>query len=78
LSPVCGTALQSPDGDLTDETEKHLGLGHWSLIAATSFGALAQGQGAVEGELFYKKQFNDSVITSKTARVPGISKSVTS
>jgi OOP family OmpA-OmpF porin len=32
-----------------------------SLIAATSFGVLAQGQGAVEGELFYKKQWNDSV-----------------
>jgi len=32
-----------------------------SLIAATSFGVLAQGQGAVEGELFYKKQYNDSV-----------------
>ncbi|MGE8414196.1 MAG: OmpA family protein, partial [Pseudomonas sp.] len=25
------------------------------------FGVLAQGQGAVEGELFYKKQYNDSV-----------------
>ena len=38
-----------------------LGLAIGSLIAATSFGALAQGQGAVEGELFYKKQYNDSV-----------------
>lgn len=38
-----------------------LGLAIGSLIAATSFGALAQGQGAVEGELFYKKQWNDSV-----------------
>jgi OOP family OmpA-OmpF porin len=54
-----------------------LGLAIGSLIAATSFGALAQGQGAVEGELNYKKQYNDSVITSKTAS-PGASKSVTS
>ncbi len=38
-----------------------LGLAIGSLIAATSFGVLAQGQGAVEGELFYKKQYNDSV-----------------
>lgn len=38
-----------------------LGLAIGTLIAATSFGALAQGQGAVEGELFYKKQYNDSV-----------------
>ncbi len=38
-----------------------LGVAIGSLIAATSFGALAQGQGAVEGELFYKKQWNDSV-----------------
>ncbi|WP_411392142.1 OmpA family protein [Pseudomonas sp. MPB23] len=38
-----------------------LGLAIGSLIAATSFGVLAQGQGAVEGELFYKKQWNDSV-----------------
>ncbi|WLH78008.1 MULTISPECIES: OmpA family protein [unclassified Pseudomonas] len=38
-----------------------LGLAIGTLIAASSFGALAQGQGAVEGELFYKKQFNDSV-----------------
>ncbi|MFJ7795515.1 OmpA family protein [Pseudomonas sp. NPDC096950] len=37
-----------------------LGFAIGSLIAATSFGALAQGQGAVEGQLFYKKQFNDS------------------
>lgn len=32
-----------------------LGLAIGTLIAATSFGALAQGQGAVEGQLFYKK-----------------------
>lgn len=38
-----------------------LGLAIGTLIAATSFGVLAQGQGAVEGELFYKKQYNDSV-----------------
>jgi OOP family OmpA-OmpF porin len=44
-----------------------LGLAIGSLIAATSFGALAQGQGAVEGELNYKKKYNDSVNTSKTA-----------
>lgn len=38
-----------------------LGLAIGSLIAATSFGALAQGQGAVEGEINYKKQYNDSI-----------------
>lgn len=38
-----------------------LGLAIGTLVAATSFGVLAQGEGAVEGELFYKKQYNDSV-----------------
>src|SRR5450830_894006 len=38
-----------------------LGLAIGSLIAATSFGALAQGQGAVEGELTYGKTWNHSV-----------------
>ena len=37
-----------------------MGLAIGSLVAATSFGALAQGQGAVETELFYKKEFFDS------------------
>ncbi|PVZ13602.1 MULTISPECIES: OmpA family protein [unclassified Pseudomonas] len=37
-----------------------LGLAIGSLVAATSFGALAQGQGAVEGELFTKKYYTDS------------------
>ncbi len=35
-----------------------LGIAVGTLVAATSFGALAQGQGAVEGEVFYKKQYN--------------------
>ncbi len=34
-----------------------LGLAIGTLIAATSFGALAQGQGAVEGELNYGKKY---------------------
>ncbi|MFK3790873.1 MULTISPECIES: OmpA family protein [Pseudomonas] len=38
-----------------------LGIAIGSIVAVTSFGVLAQGQGAVEGELFYKKQYNDSV-----------------
>ncbi|MEG2392797.1 MAG: OmpA family protein, partial [Pseudomonas sp.] len=37
-----------------------LGLAIGSLIAATSFGALAQGQGAVEIEGFAKKEQFDS------------------
>ena len=37
-----------------------LGLAIGSLIAATSFGALAQGQGAVEIEGYAKKQYFDS------------------
>ena len=37
-----------------------LGLAIGSLIAATSFGALAQGQGAVEIEGFAKKEYYDS------------------
>ncbi|UQS14865.1 OmpA family protein [Pseudomonas sp. HS6] len=50
-----------------------LGLAIGSLIAATSFGALAQGQGAVEGELFYKKQYNDSVNHVEDGFNPGAS-----
>lgn len=50
-----------------------LGLAIGSLIAATSFGALAQGQGAVEGELFYKKQYNDSVDHVEDGFNPGAS-----
>ncbi|PWQ84503.1 porin, partial [Enterococcus faecium] len=37
-----------------------LGLAIGSLVAATSIGAMAQGQGAVETEIFYKKEFFDS------------------
>ncbi|MBT2373424.1 OmpA family protein [Pseudomonas fluorescens] len=48
-----------------------LGLAIGSLIAATSFGVLAQGQGAVEGELFYKKQYNDSVKNIEDGFNPG-------
>ncbi|MGP6462892.1 OmpA family protein [Pseudomonas parakoreensis] len=50
-----------------------LGLAIGSLIAATSFGALAQGQGAVEGELFYKKQYNDSIDHVEDGFNPGAS-----
>ncbi|MDI2594794.1 OmpA family protein [Pseudomonas sp. N3-W] len=50
-----------------------LGLAIGSLIAATSFGALAQGQGAVEGELFYQKQYNDSVKHVEDGFNPGAS-----
>ncbi|WP_166366066.1 OmpA family protein [Pseudomonas akapageensis] len=37
-----------------------LGIAIGTLVAATSFGALAQGQGAVEGEIFAKKEYYDS------------------
>src|SRR5471032_1198778 len=50
-----------------------LGLAIGSLIAATSFGVLAQGQGAVEGELNYKKQYNDSVDHVENGFNPGAS-----
>ena len=50
-----------------------LGLAIGSLIAVTSFGALAQGQGAVEGEVFYGKSFNDSVKHVEDGYTPGIS-----
>lgn len=50
-----------------------LGLAIGTLIAATSVGALAQGQGAVEGQLFYKKQFNDSVKHIEDGFNPGAS-----
>ncbi|OAE13001.1 porin [Pseudomonas simiae] len=50
-----------------------LGFAIGSLIAATSFGALAQGQGAVEGQLFYKKQYNDSVKHIEDGFNPGAS-----
>ncbi|ROM96856.1 OmpA family protein [Pseudomonas brassicacearum] len=51
-----------------------LGFAIGSLIAATSFGALAQGQGAVEGELFYGKTFNHSIDSYENGRTgPGYS-----
>ncbi|WP_017901898.1 OmpA family protein [Pseudomonas asplenii] len=50
-----------------------LGIAVGTLVAATSFGALAQGQGAVEGELFYKKQYNDSVKHVEDGYNPGAS-----
>ena len=50
-----------------------LGIAIGSFVAATSFGALAQGQGAVEGELFYKKQYNDSVKSVEDGYNPGAS-----
>ena len=50
-----------------------LGLAIGTLIAATSFGALAQGQGAVEGELTYQKQYNDSVKHIEDGFNPGAS-----
>ncbi|BFT64705.1 OmpA family protein [Pseudomonas moorei] len=50
-----------------------LGLAIGTLIAATSFGALAQGQGAVEGELNYGKKYNDSVKNVEDGYTPGAS-----
>ncbi|MGY4493415.1 OmpA family protein [Pseudomonas sp. TE3610] len=48
-----------------------LGIAIGSLVAATSFGALAQGQGAVEGEAFYQKNYNDSVKHVEDGRTAG-------
>jgi OOP family OmpA-OmpF porin len=48
-----------------------LGLAIGSLVAATSFGVLAQGQGAVEGEAFYSKNYNDSVKHVEDGRTAG-------
>jgi OOP family OmpA-OmpF porin len=50
-----------------------LGLAIGTLIAATSFGVLAQGQGAVEGELNYGKKYNDSVNNVEDGYTPGAS-----
>ena len=50
-----------------------LGIAIGSIVAVTSFGVLAQGQGAVEGELFYKKQYNDSVNHVEDGFNPGAS-----
>jgi len=50
-----------------------LGLAIGSLIAATSVGALAQGQGAVEGEAFWGKTWNHSVDSYQNGRTPGVS-----
>ena len=50
-----------------------LGIAIGSLVAATSFGALAQGQGAVEGEAFYQKNYNDSVKHVEDGRTAGAS-----
>jgi len=48
-----------------------LGIAIGSLVAATSFGALAQGQGAVEGEAFYQKNYNDSAKHVEDGRTAG-------
>ncbi|WP_213877747.1 OmpA family protein [Pseudomonas sp. dw_358] len=50
-----------------------LGIAIGSLVAATSFGVLAQGQGAVEGEAFYQKNYNDSVKHVEDGRTAGAS-----
>jgi len=50
-----------------------LGLAIGTLIAATSFGVLAQGQGAFEGELNYGKKYNDSVNDVEDGYTPGAS-----
>ena len=48
-----------------------LGIAIGTLVAATSFGALAQGQGAVEGELFWGKKYNDSIDNVEDGQNPG-------
>jgi OOP family OmpA-OmpF porin len=50
-----------------------LGFAIGSIVAATSFGVLAQGQGAVEGEAFYQKNYNDSVKHVEDGRTAGAS-----
>jgi OOP family OmpA-OmpF porin len=50
-----------------------LGIAIGSIVALTSFGVLAQGQGAVEGELFYQKHFNRSVNDVEDGYNPGAS-----
>lgn len=50
-----------------------LGIAIGSIVAVTSFGVLAQGQGAVEGELFYQKKYNDSVKHVEDGYNPGAS-----
>jgi len=48
-----------------------LGVAIGALVAATSFAALAQGQGAVEGEAFYSKSFNESAKNVENGRTAG-------
>jgi len=50
-----------------------LGIAIGSVVAMTSFGVLAQGQGAVEGEAFYQKNYNDSVKHVEDGRTAGAS-----
>jgi len=48
------------DGDLRMKLKNTLGVVIGSLVAASSLGALAQGQGAVEVEAFGKRSFTES------------------
>ncbi|MDY7560520.1 OmpA family protein [Pseudomonas sp. 10B1] len=50
-----------------------LGIAIGSVVAVASFGVLAQGQGAVEGEAFYQKNYNDSVNHVEDGRTAGAS-----
>jgi OOP family OmpA-OmpF porin len=50
-----------------------LGMAIGSLVAVTSFGVLAQGQGAVEGEAFYSKNYRHSVDHVEDGRTAGAS-----
>jgi OOP family OmpA-OmpF porin len=50
-----------------------LGIAIGSVVAVASFGVLAQGQGAVEGEAFYQKNYNDSVKHVEDGRTAGAS-----
>ena len=50
-----------------------LGFAIGSVVAAASFGVMAQGQGAVEGEAFYQKNYNDSVKHVEDGRTAGAS-----
>ena len=55
-----GQLTDHQDGDLRMKFKNTLGVAIGSLVAATSIGAFAQGQGAVEVEAFGKRYFTDS------------------
>ena len=64
VADLCGIdsriSINHQDGDLRMKLKNTLGIAVGSLVAASSMGVLAQGQGAVEVEGFVNEYFTDS------------------